>query len=82
MTIVATGSSLGSTIHPIMLNNTLDRIGFANASRANAGLISGLLVISCLLMRTRLPPPETTQDLGKALIKFSKDKAYVCCVLG
>ncbi|KAF9557283.1 MFS general substrate transporter [Agrocybe pediades] len=82
MTIVATGSSLGSTIHPIMLNNTLDRLGFPVASRANAGLISGLLLISCLLMRTRLPPPETSQDLGKALRKFTRDKAYVCCVLG
>ncbi|KAF8884281.1 major facilitator superfamily domain-containing protein [Gymnopilus junonius] len=82
MTFVAAGSSLGAVIHPIMLNNTLDKIGFPTATRANAGLISGLLLIACLSMRTRLPPPAVTPNLKKALIKFSKDKAYVCCAFG
>ncbi|KIJ54706.1 hypothetical protein M422DRAFT_24608 [Sphaerobolus stellatus SS14] len=77
MTIVASGSSVGAVVHPIMLNNTLDRIGFQKATRANAGLISGMLLISCLLMRTRLPPPQTPK-LWPSLKKFSKDKAYIC----
>ncbi|KIJ57087.1 hypothetical protein M422DRAFT_198467 [Sphaerobolus stellatus SS14] len=81
MAIVASGSSLGAIIHPIMLNNTLDRIGFAKATRANAGLISGLLFIACLLMRTRLPPPKAP-PLRAALVKFSKDKAYLFAVFG
>ncbi|PPQ78770.1 hypothetical protein CVT25_010643 [Psilocybe cyanescens] len=82
MTIVAAGSSLGAVVHPIMLNNTIPKIGFAKATRANAGLISGLLLISCLIMKTRLPPPSSSPDLRKSLIKFSKDKAYICCTLG
>lgn len=82
MTIVAAGSSLGAVVHPIMLNNTIPKIGFAKATRANAGLVSGLLLVSCLIMRTRLPPPSSTPDLRKSLIKFSKDKAYICCTLG
>ncbi|KDR84660.1 hypothetical protein GALMADRAFT_151450 [Galerina marginata CBS 339.88] len=79
MTAVATGSAVGSVVHPIMLNNTLDSIGFAKGTRASAGLVSGLLLISCLLMRTRLPPPQMKSDLKTSLIKFSKDKAYLCC---
>lgn len=82
MTVVAAGSSLGAVVHPIMLNNTIPKMGFAKATRANAGLISGLLLIACLIMKTRLPPPASTPDLKKSLIKFSKDKAYVFCTLG
>ncbi|KAH9475572.1 Aspyridones efflux protein apdF [Psilocybe cubensis] len=82
MTVVAAGSSLGAVVHPIMLNNTIPKIGFAKATRANAGLVSGLLFVACLIMRTRLPPPSSTPDLRKSLIKFSKDKAYICCTLG
>lgn len=82
MTVVATGSSLGAVVHPIMLNNLLPKIGFAKATRANAGLISGLLLLACLIMKTRLPPPATSPDLRKSLVKFSKDKAYVFSTLG
>ncbi|OAX32635.1 MFS general substrate transporter [Rhizopogon vinicolor AM-OR11-026] len=60
MTFVTAGSSLGAIIHPIMLNNLLNGpVGFANGVRASAGLISGLLFIACLCMRTRLDPPTT-----------------------
>ncbi|KDR72268.1 hypothetical protein GALMADRAFT_253094 [Galerina marginata CBS 339.88] len=82
MMLVTSGASLGAVVHPLMLNNTLEKIGFPNATRANAGLITGFLLTSCLVMRTRLPPPTTTLDLKKALVKFSKDKAYICCGFG
>jgi len=83
MTIVASGSSLGAIVHPIMLNNLLNSsLGFGNATRASAGLVSGLLLISCLLMRTRLPPPAQATDLRKALKKFSRDTAYIFAVTG
>ncbi|KAJ7474844.1 MFS general substrate transporter [Mycena latifolia] len=83
MTIVASGSSLGAVVHPIMLNNTLhSRLGFANAVRASAGLISGLLLIACCLMRTRLPPPKQPLNLGQTLRKFARDKAYAVATLG
>ncbi|KAG1888573.1 major facilitator superfamily domain-containing protein [Suillus subluteus] len=60
MTFVATGSSLGAIIHPIMLNNLLNGpLGFANGVRASAGLISSFLLTACLCMRTRLDPPAT-----------------------
>ena len=77
MTFVTTGSSLGSVVHPIMLNNTLGKIRFANTTRANAGLIAGLYLIVCLLMRMRLPPPKNIPDMTKVVKKFSQDKLLV-----
>ncbi|KIK69480.1 hypothetical protein GYMLUDRAFT_91751 [Collybiopsis luxurians FD-317 M1] len=82
MTIVASGSSLGSVVHPLMLNNILTRIGFANAARANAGLISGLLLVGCLLMRTRLPPNPAGIGLKEMFAKFLKDTPYVYATVG
>ncbi|KAF7368731.1 MFS general substrate transporter [Mycena venus] len=83
MTIVASGSSLGAVIHPIMLNHTLhSRLGFGNAVRASAGLISGLLLLACLLMRTRLPPSKQPLNLWQTLRKAGHDKAYLVGTLG
>lgn len=84
MTLVASGSSMGAVVHPLMLNNTLNNpsIGFAIAARANAGLISALLLLACLLMRTRLDPPEHHIDLWKAARRFATDTPYVCASLG
>ncbi|KAJ7202130.1 MFS general substrate transporter [Mycena pura] len=84
LTLVASGSSLGAVVHPIMLNNTLHstRLGFANAVRVSAGLLSGLLLLACCLMRTRLPPPKTSLRLGQTLSKFARDGAYVAATLG
>ncbi|EKM56382.1 uncharacterized protein PHACADRAFT_118039 [Phanerochaete carnosa HHB-10118-sp] len=78
MSIVAAGSSLGSIIHPIMLNNTLNSsLGFGNSVRASAGLVTVMLLLSIALMKPRLPPPAHTMPLIPAMKKFSRDSAYV-----
>ncbi len=82
MSIVATGASLGSVVHPIMLNNLFVAVGFGNAVRASAGLNAGLLMIACLLMHPRLPPPDSTPDLWKTLRKFLRDGPYICAAIG
>ena len=84
MTIVSSGSSLGAVIHPIMLNNTLNnpKIGFAVATRANAGLISGLLLVACLVMRTRVEPPKSHVALWHAAKVFARDGPYIWASLG
>ncbi|KAJ7196427.1 major facilitator superfamily domain-containing protein [Mycena pura] len=83
MAIVSTGSSLGAVVHPIMLNNTLrSHLGFGNAVRASAGLVSGLLLIACLLMRPRLPPPAADPPLWKSLKRFSRDRVYLTAIAG
>ena len=83
MAIVASGSSVGAVVHPIMLNNTLNSsLGFGNSVRASAGLIAGMLLLAAMLMKTRLPPPQQTIPLIPAVKKFSRDKAYVFTTLG
>ncbi|KAI0088987.1 major facilitator superfamily domain-containing protein [Irpex rosettiformis] len=78
MSIVACGSSLGAIVHPIMLNNTLhSSLGFGNSVRASAALVTGMLLISCCLMRTRLPPPTKVVPIVPSLKKFSRDGAYL-----
>lgn len=83
MSIVASGSSMGSVIHPIMLNNTLNSsLGFGNSVRASAGLVAGMLLLAIVLMKPRLPPPKTTTPLIPAIKKFARDKAYVYMTIG
>ncbi|KAH7918060.1 MFS general substrate transporter [Leucogyrophana mollusca] len=83
MTLVASGSSVGSVIHPIMLNNLLNGpVGFATSVRASAGLVSVLLLIACLLMRTRLPPPAIKASYFQVAKRASSDSAFVLVTIG
>ena len=86
MGFVAAGSSLGATLHPIMLNNLFNnpKVGFAVGVRASAGLILGLMVIAFSMMRTRLPPKKAVGFLGiwSSATTFVQDWAYVCAVCG
>lgn len=82
MTIVASGSSVGGVLHPIMLNRLIHgEAGFAKGVRASAGLNLGLLVLANLLMRTRLPP-RAPPSILPALKKFSRDGSYLFAVVG
>ncbi|KAG1823557.1 MFS general substrate transporter [Suillus subaureus] len=83
MGIVAAGASLGSILHPVMLNNLINgRLGFANGVRASAGLSGGLLFIANLLMRTRLPPQSKAVNYTRVLQNSSRDGAYICACVG
>ncbi|KAG2156796.1 major facilitator superfamily domain-containing protein [Suillus bovinus] len=82
MGIVVAGSSLGAILHPVILNNLINRrLGFANGVRASATLNSGLLFIANLLMRTRIPPQLNAVSYTRILKNSSRDGAYICaCV--
>lgn len=82
--IAASGSAMGGVVHPIMLNRLIyGRVGFANGVRASAGMNSGLLIISLLLMRTRLPPASTKgESTLKDFQQFVRDAPYVISVVG
>lgn len=87
MTLVASGSSLGGVVHPIMLNNLFHgSTGFANGVRASAGMIAGLLLIALPFMRTKYPkvpgPPKDAKVMKAAIKKFFKDPVYVACMFG
>ncbi|KAF9235612.1 major facilitator superfamily domain-containing protein, partial [Melanogaster broomeanus] len=82
MAIVTSGTSLGGAIHPVMLNNTIHgRLGFANGVRASAGLISGLMLVACFIMRTKISPSNHTSFFVSAK-KCMHDSAYLFCVAG
>ena len=71
MCLVASGTSLGSVVHPIMLNNLFSRVGFANGVRISAAFVSVLLLVACVLIRTRLEPPENPASylsVGKGIV--------------
>lgn len=54
--IMASGSSLGGVIFPIMVVKLIPQIGFAWTMRACAFMILGLLVATNLFVKSRLPP--------------------------
>lgn len=83
MTFASSGAYLGAVVHPIMLNNTINgQLGFANGVRASAALVSGLLLIACLLMRTRLPPSESRTNFLVVAKKCGRDSAFIFGCLG
>ncbi|KAG2122861.1 major facilitator superfamily domain-containing protein [Suillus cothurnatus] len=83
MTFIILGSSLGGIIHPIMLNNLLNgHLGFANGVRASAGLVSALLLVACLCMRTRLDPPTTPVNYIAAAKKCLCDVPFIFAMAG
>ncbi|KAG7095906.1 hypothetical protein E1B28_006593 [Marasmius oreades] len=83
MALITAGGSVGTIVHPIMLNNTLSRLGFGNAVRASAGLVAGLLVIACCLMRTRTTTRKQPAGNSKAMLKaITTDYAYVAATAG
>lgn len=81
MGLVVTGSSVGGTLHPIMLNRLIfGSVGFHNGVRASAGLVSGLLLIGNLLMQPKYPPRK--EIIHPDIPSFFKDKRYVVSIIG
>lgn len=81
MALIASGSSLGGTIHPIMLNRLFNSsLGFANGVRISAAFIGFLSLVAILMMRVKKTATEnktTSISLISAVKKFSKDPAYI-----
>ncbi|KAH7903516.1 major facilitator superfamily domain-containing protein [Hygrophoropsis aurantiaca] len=83
MTLVTAGSALGSVIHPIILNNLLNGpLGFANGVRISAALVTCMLLLACLLMRTRLPPPAKKVSYIQVAKRATGDSAFMLATTG
>ncbi|KAG1767668.1 major facilitator superfamily domain-containing protein [Suillus occidentalis] len=82
MSLVTSGTPLGSMVHPIMLNRLLNgTVGFARGVRASAGFVSALLLIACLFMRTRgLPVP--TVGYTAVVRKCSREVLFILMTIG
>ncbi|RXW18998.1 hypothetical protein EST38_g6858 [Candolleomyces aberdarensis] len=80
MIIVTAGTPLGAVVHPIMLNKLFSNpdLTFGTAMRISAGFVTALLLLACLVMRKRNPPPENPPSVVKVFGKAVRDKAFVC----
>ncbi|KAJ5937938.1 monocarboxylate transporter [Penicillium verhagenii] len=79
--ILATGSSLGGVIFPIMVSRLINEIGYGWAMRVAAFLIMILLVTTALTVRSRVPPKPRAMDRDTLLRPFREVK-MVLLVLG
>ena len=72
--------SLGAVIYPIILNELQPRIGFPWTVRVIGFIVLATMLVACVLMKTRLPPPETKRkvvDFGHL-----KDSRFLLACLG
>lgn len=79
--ILATGSSMGGVIFPIMVTRLIDRHGFPWAMRICAFLILGLLIIANVTVRSRLPP-SPQKVTGALLLKPFREPEFVLVIAG
>lgn len=70
--IMVSGSSLGGTVMPIMIQQLIPKIGFGWTMRAVAFIFLGLLIISCLTVRSRLPPRPKPLIIADYLAGFTE----------
>jgi MFS family permease len=77
--IVASGSSLGGVIFPIMIQRLIPRIGFPWTMRAAAFMILGLTIIMNLTVKSRLPPQPKPLSLKEFVVPF-KERTYALVV--
>ena len=82
MTFVAAGSSLGTLVLPILLNNLLSRVGYGKMTLFSAALITFILVIACTLMRAPLPTLISKPPMMKSMRQNFKDFALIMISVG
>lgn len=78
--IASTGGGVGGVIFPLMLQALFVRVGWGWAIRALGFLCLGLLIISNLLLKKRLPPPKNIS--AHPDFRILKDKAFLFLTVG
>lgn len=81
MGIVASGSSLGGVILPIMMNHLIPHIGFPWTVRVIAFLFLGMCGITCATVKSRLPPRPTPFVLADYMNAF-REPPFFTTVMG
>jgi MFS family permease len=83
MSLVASGTSLGAVVHPIMLNHLLNgHVGFSRGVISSAGFVSALLLIACSCMRTRALPTPSGASNSAVARKCSREVLFVLMTMG
>ncbi|KAJ4259560.1 hypothetical protein NW762_007489 [Fusarium torreyae] len=81
MGIMATGSSVGGVIFPIMITRMIERNGYPWALRTAAFLILGLQIIACLTVRPRQKPVPKKLPAGRLAAPFT-EPAFALLLVG
>lgn len=79
--IMASGSSLGGFVMPIMITKLIPRIGFPWTMRVVAFIFLGLLSIACTTVKCRLPPRPMPFVLGDYVAGF-REGPYALVLAG
>ncbi|CAM1508849.1 Fc.00g025880.m01.CDS01 [Cosmosporella sp. VM-42] len=79
--ILATGSSLGGVIFPIMVTRLIKEVGYGWAMRICAFLIFALLIVANLTVRA-LHPPRPQKLTGEQLLKPFKETEFILVIAG
>ncbi|KAI9830253.1 MAG: hypothetical protein M1819_005780 [Sarea resinae] len=77
--IMASGSSLGGVIFPIMVEHLQYEVGFGWTMRICAFMILGMLVIANLTVKSRLPPSPKPLDMME-FIHPLKERPFILVV--
>jgi MFS family permease len=79
--ILATGSSLGGVIFPIMINRLIRKVGYGWAMRISAFLIFVLLAIAIVTVKARRPPGRVALS-GTQMAKSFRDLPFLALAIG
>ncbi|KAI5457843.1 major facilitator superfamily domain-containing protein [Mariannaea sp. PMI_226] len=72
MGIVAAGSSLGGVVLPIIVDRSIEHVGFPWAMRICAFVMLGMHVVANLTVKSRLPPRPTSVGLAAFVRPFAE----------
>ncbi|KAI0542632.1 major facilitator superfamily domain-containing protein [Xylaria digitata] len=78
--IASTGGGIGGVIFPLMLQSLFVRVGWGWAIRILGFICLGLLVVSNILLKKRLPAPKNISPHPD--FRILKDKAFLLLTIG
>ncbi|KAH8822093.1 putative MFS transporter [Xylogone sp. PMI_703] len=79
--VIATGSSTGGVIFPIMVSRLINEVGFGWAMRTSAFVILGLLIFANFAIRSRIQPQPKSLSLKEFILPF-KEPPFTLVVCG
>jgi len=77
--VMASGSSVGGAIYPIVLQRLIPKVGFPWAVRVMAFITMGCLAVSCVSIKTRLTP-KVRRGWREGLVDLSGFKEPTFCL--
>ena len=82
MTFVAASSSLGTLIHPIMLNDLFSRVGYSKTTIFSTSSVTFMLLRACILIRPPLPASMSRPPILKMICRFYMEWSFIMLSAG